>query len=238
MVAQADAVMATLDETQAAIERVSGAPVGTVRLAVFETFAAALLPEVVKRVRDLHPEVTIRTTQLEPEEALDELLKGSCDLALVIDYPHAPSPRPRGIEWRALRQEPFRLVVPADDPLVGPVELASVATRPFISGPIDTSCGTCTINACRDSGFEPDIHHEISQTLAALRAVEAGAGVTLLPDMALVDAPEGVKLLDLARPLERTIELAARPVTMQRPAAQAVADAIDAVMDSPSLRVA
>jgi DNA-binding transcriptional LysR family regulator len=118
------------------------------------------------------------------------------------------------------------------------VELASVATRPFISGPIDTSCGTCTINACRDSGFEPDIHHEISQTLAALRAVEAGAGVTLLPDMALVDAPEGVKLLDLARPLERTIELAARPVTMQRPAAQAVADAIDAVMDSPSLRVA
>ena len=238
LVARADAVLATLDETRAEIEQVSGSPVGSVRVAVFESFAAALLPDVIARVRSAHPDVTVRSVQLDPEDAVEELLRGSCDLALVVDYAHAPSPRPRGIEWRVLRQEPFRLVVPVDDDLTGPVELTSVADRPFVAGSLDTSCGRCTINACRDSGFEPDIHHEIDQNTAALRAVASGAGVTLLPELALVDAPPGVKILDLVRPLHRTIEIAARPVTLQRPAVAAVVDVVDEVMLSPALRVA
>jgi DNA-binding transcriptional LysR family regulator len=238
LVARADVVLASIDETKAAIEQASGAPVGAVRLAVFETFAAALLPSLVGLVHRAHPDVTVRSIQLDPEDAVDELVRGSCDVALVIDYPHAPSPRPRGIEWRVLRREPFRLVVPVDDPLTGPVDLVSVADRPFVAGSVDTSCGRCTINACRDSGFEPDIHHEINQTIATLRAVESGAGVTLLPDLALVDAPAGVKVLDLARPLVRTIELAARPVSLQRPAVAAVVAAIDEIMAAPSVRAA
>jgi DNA-binding transcriptional LysR family regulator len=236
LVDRADSVLASIDETRAEIEQVSGTPVGSVRVAVFESFAAALLPQVIAQVRAAHPDVTVRSVQLDPEDAVEELLRGSCDLALVVDYAHAPSPRPRGIEWRVLRQEPFRLVVPFDDEITGPVELASLADRPFIAGSLDTSCGRCTMNACRDSGFEPDIHHEIDQTTAALRAVASGAGVTLLPDLALVDAPPGVKILDLVRPLHRTIELAARPVTLLRPAAQAVVAAVDEVMAAPSSR--
>ena len=236
LVDRADSVLASIDETRAEIEQASGTPVGSVRLAVFESFAVALLPDVVTRMRNAHPNVTVRSVQLDPDDAVGELLRGSCDLALVVDYAHAPSPRPRGVEWRVLRTEPFRLVVPIDDELTGPVELASVADRPFVSGSLETSCGRCTINACRDSGFEPDIHHEIDQNTAALRAVASGAGVALLPDLALVDAPPGVKFLDLVRPIDRTIELAARPVTLQRPAVQAVVAAIDEVAATQSSR--
>jgi hypothetical protein len=50
-------------------------------------------------------------------------------------------------------------------------------------------------------------------------------------------APEA-RLKDGNRPLGRTIEIAARPVTLQRPAVAAVVDAVDAVMLSPVLQVA
>ena len=230
VVSHADTVLATVDRTQAAVEQLAGRPVGSVRVAVFETFAAALLPEVVARMGSSHPDVVLRSAQLDPEDALEEVLRGGCELALVLDYFHAPSPRPTGIEWRVLRREPFRLVVPADDPLDGPVDLSVVADRAFVAGSIDTSCGRCTVNACRDAGFEPQIRHEINQTTATLRAVAAGAGVSLLPDLALVDAPPEVRILDLARPFDRTIELAARPVSLTRPAVAAVVDVIDEVM--------
>ncbi|MEL7210783.1 MAG: LysR substrate-binding domain-containing protein, partial [Actinomycetota bacterium] len=141
---------------------------------------------------------------------------------------HAPGPQPSGIVRRPVAVDWFRLVVPRDDSLEDdPVDLATLGDRPFIASPTNMSCGRCVIQACREVGFEPAIRHQIDDYNAAMRLVAAGAGVALLPDLALVHGvPPGVRVLDLADPICRVIELAHRTASSGRPGLEAVCDAV------------
>jgi DNA-binding transcriptional LysR family regulator len=83
------------------------------------------------------------------------------------------------------------------------------------------NCGRCVIQACRDTGFEARIRHQVDDYPSSLKLVAAGAGVTLLPSMALTDPHPGVKVLGLAAPVERTVEAAHRTASAGRPALEA-----------------
>lgn len=226
LVHHAQVVLTKMEEAQAAIEEVATVPRGNVRLAIFESFASSLMPEVVHRLWESHPKLVVRSVELDPDKALNTLVMGSTDVALVVDYPHAPSPRPRGVERRLLREERFRLVVPAADELSGLVDLADLADRAFVMGSADTSWGRSVLQACREAGFDPDIHHEIDKTPATLQLVAAGAGIALIPDLALTDTPSTVRILDLAEPVARTIEVAYRQASLRRPAIRVVLETI------------
>ncbi len=188
--------------------------------------ANALMPDVIRLVRETHPAVVLRSREVDVDEALNDLIAGGLDLALVCDYAHAPSPRPHGVERLVVRREPVRLVAPPDEELADVVDLADLAERPFVTGPLDESCGRCLLHGCREAGFEPDVRHVIDSTPAALRLVAGGAGFAVLPDLSLIEPPPGVRFLDLAVPLQRTIELAYRPAAHGRPAVRATIDAI------------
>jgi DNA-binding transcriptional LysR family regulator len=222
----ASGVFDKLEETRAVLEHVAGAPQGPVRVSVFGSFAHALLPDVVRELRGSHPLVELRTTELEPDAAVGALMSGSVDLALLLDYPHAPSPRTNGHRRITVLHEPFRLAAPAGSGLSGVVDLAELADRPWVTGLTDTSCWRCLVAACRDAGFEPDIAHQIDNTSATLELVAAGGGITLLPELGLHGAPPEVEVFDIAQPVHRTIELAHRPATIGRPAVAAVVDAV------------
>ncbi|MGH9151760.1 MAG: LysR substrate-binding domain-containing protein, partial [Acidimicrobiales bacterium] len=114
----------------------------------------------------------------------------------------------------------------ADDP----VTLVDLAGRPFVASPPDLSCGRCIVMACREAGFEPDIAHQIDDYPTALRLVAAGHGVAVVPDLGLVQAPPGIRIVDLDPPLSRTIQLAYRTTSGDRPTVAAVRDALRAVV--------
>jgi DNA-binding transcriptional LysR family regulator len=78
--------------------------------------------------------------------------------------------------------------------------------------------------ACRSAGFEPDIVHQIDDYPTTLKLVAAGQGVALVPDLGLADPPPGVRVLDLAEPIVRTVELACRAASAERPSITAVRD--------------
>jgi DNA-binding transcriptional LysR family regulator len=226
LVVHADEVLAQVEVTEAAIEQVAAGPRGEVRLAVFESVASALVPDVVQLLAHRHPELVVSSRELDPDEVPDALRLGEVDVAFVLDYPHAPGPREDGLEYVVLGRERFHLVVPANDGLPPVVELASLCHRPFVSSPSHMSCGRCVVQACREAGFEPVIRHEVDGYPAALRLVAGGAGVALVPDLGLIDVPAGVEIRELAQSVYRTIELAYRQASARRPAVRAVVDAI------------
>lgn len=232
LVHHADVMLATLEEARAAVEEVGEVVRGDIRMAVFETAGAALMPGVIRALARDHPQLVLRSVDRDPETALAELVAGRLDLALVYDYANSPSARPPGVERLVLLHDRMRLAVPADDDLTGVVDLASLAHRPFVvSGPLDDSCARCLRQACRDAGFEPDMRHQIDAVTVSLQLVAAGAGLALLPDLALAEAPPGVRLLELTKPVHRTVEVAYRSAGARRPAIRAVVDALVAVAD-------
>lgn len=226
LAAHAEEVFAGIEHAQAALEAIGDEPTGTVRISTFESFASALMPEVVTRLAAECPGVTLRSTQLDPDLSLESLLAGAIDIALVLDYPHAPSPRPRGAHRETVLTEPFRLAVPDHHRLTAPVDLTTLTDEMFIAGTAESSCRRCVVGACREAGFEPRVAHEIDNLPATLRLVAAGAGITLLPELALHDRPPGIRLLEITQPVQRSVEVAYREASSKRPTVRAVLDAI------------
>lgn len=223
LVRRADSLLAGVEEAQVALERIGSSVQGVLQLSVYESVASTLLPPLLAEVASLHPALSIRTRQLDPDVAVDELALGDLDLAFAIDYRHAPSPPRTDIERFPILDDRFHLVVPSSDSEARDgVALHELAGRPFIASPPDWSCGRCVIVACRSAGFEPDIVHQIDDYPTTLKLVAAGQGVALVPDLGLADPPPGIRVVELADPIVRTVELATRTASAQRPAIVAV----------------
>ena len=219
-----------LEAAQAAVERVTDEVRGTLTMGTFESVAATALPALLGRLARTHPDLRLRTAELEPDEAITALASGDLDLSFTVDYPHAPTPPTPGIRRDTVVEEPFRLAVADGDPLTGPsVALTRLADRSFICSSPQLSCGRCIVTACRTAGFEPDIAHLNDDYPTALHLVAAGQGVALIPDLGLVRRPDGVRILDTEPRFSRTVQVAYREASADRPAIVAVLAAIHEV---------
>ncbi len=238
----ADHARTVLDQVEAAhtaLEQVAAQVRGEIAVAVFESVASTLLPAMLTLLGARHPELRLRTRQMEPHAVLDVLARGELDIAFTIDYPHAPAPQRDDIVRYTVTDDDFRLVVAADDPLRGPrVPLSSLSGRPMIAEPPGTSCGQCILVACRAAGFEPDLVHQLEDYTTALHLVAAGHGSALVPDLGLEAVPPGLRVLDTDPPVQRTIQLAYRCGSADRPAIRAVRDAAVEVVGVRRLRQA
>jgi DNA-binding transcriptional LysR family regulator len=220
-------LLGRMEAAQVAIERVTSEVRGTLEVTVYESVATTLLPRLLRRLSVRYPDLHLRTRQCDPDLAIDALAAGDIDLAFAIDYRYAPAPLRDDIVRFGIVDDRFHAVVADDDPLVGPtISLLDLAGRPFISSPIDLSCGRCVLSACRGAGFEPDVVHQLDDYPTALHLVAAGQGVALVPDLGLVDPVPGIRVLDLDPPLSRTIQLAYRNVSAERPSIVAVRDTL------------
>jgi molybdate transport repressor ModE-like protein len=227
LVRHAETLLAQLEEAQVALERLGTDVRGTVEISVFESAAATLLAPTLTRIGARFPELRLRTRQMDPDAAFTALGRGDIDLAFVLDYPHAPGPQPADIERLHICTDWFRLVVPSDYSIrAGPVELASLAGHDFVASPPDLSCGRCISQACRDAGFEPDITHQLDDYPTTLRLIAGGAGISLIPDLGLIDIPPGVRVLELDRPMSRSLQLGYRKASAGRPGLQAVCEIV------------
>jgi DNA-binding transcriptional LysR family regulator len=231
LVRHADELLKGIEAAQVAMERIGGEARGVLDLTVYESVAATLLSPMLRLLSTRHPDLHLRTRQMDPDAAIEALAIGDIDLAFTIDYRHAPvAPRDDVVRY-SVAEDRFHLVVARDDPLEGPVvALADLADRQFVASPPALSCGRCVVTACRDAGFEPQIVHQLDDYPTSLHLVAAGQGVSIVPDLGLVHVPPGVRILDLDPPLSRTIQLAFRTASAERPAVVAVCDALHQVV--------
>lgn len=227
LVRHADDLLARFEAAQVAVERVNNEVRGQLDMAVYESVAATLLAPLLARLRSAYPDLSLRTRQADPDQALDALAAGDIDLAFAIDYRHAPAPPRDDIVRFPLLEDRFHLVVAENDALRGPrVALADLANRPFISSPPSLSCGRCVVSACRDAGFDPDIVHQLDDYPTTLLLVAAGEGVALVPDLGLIEKPPGIRVIELEGTFSRTVQLAYRSASAGRPSIVAVRDAL------------
>ncbi|MGI9616140.1 MAG: LysR substrate-binding domain-containing protein [Acidimicrobiales bacterium] len=233
LVHHGDEILARVEETQVAIERLQGEARGELSISVYESVGSTLLAPLLKLIAVRHPALRLRSRFLDPEFAIDSLAMGELDLAFAIDYADAPEEPRTDVIRELVLNDQFFLVVPDDDDLTGPtVSLDKVADRPFVASPPHLSCGRYVVMACRRHGFEPDVVHQLDDYPTTLRLVAAGVGVSLVPSLGLVDVPPGVRAIPLRTPVVRQVQLAYRTASADRPAIGAIRTALaDVVAD-------
>lgn len=107
-------VLRELDAAQVEIAELQGLVRGTVRVGVFHSFSASLLPQILARFATEHPGVRVVARLIPRDQMERELVSGDIDLAVAYSSPDAAH-----IVSEVLFREPMRLVVGARHPLAG-----------------------------------------------------------------------------------------------------------------------
>ncbi|HWH96681.1 MAG TPA: LysR family transcriptional regulator [Baekduia sp.] len=171
---------------------------GAVRLAAFESAWTALVPAAVSRYRARFPDVELHLAEEDPVEAVAAVRAGACDVAVVFE-PNGADPGgagPEGLARTAIGRDPLWAVLPAGHALAGEpaIALRALAAERWVAP--TASCAGVVRGACAAAGFEPDVVFSSADYGAVQGFVAAGAGVALVPFLALTGHERAV-----ARPL-------------------------------------
>ena len=200
----ADAIVARLDAARADMAALAEGAGGTLRVGVFQSVGARLLPALVRRFRTQWPRVGVRVREESDSTELLHLLEhGELDLAFA-ELPLADGP----FEWAELLQDPYVLLVSARS------ELAALDAAPALR-----EVGKLPLVG-RRSTDEPERHlagrvpnlNVVFRTddNGALQALVAeGLGVAIEPQLVVDQKDRAVKALPFGTRIPpRTIVLA------------------------------
>jgi DNA-binding transcriptional LysR family regulator len=239
LVAHTDALLARLDVAESDLAALRDQVSGRVALAAFPSAGATIVPAAWAALAQAAPHVQIELTEMEPDESLHAVLRGETDVAVAHEYDLLPRPLDPLFERRELARDPVLLAVPASSPLActpdRPVPLAGLAGQPFLAPRPGTSCAEMIQRACARAGFVPRVVARATDFAVLLSLVAAGAGLTLVPELAVHHLPAGVRLLVPAEPVTRQIFTVSRRGGDRKPAVRVVLDALaEAAQDRPA----
>jgi DNA-binding transcriptional LysR family regulator len=239
LVAHTDALLARLDAAESDLAALRDQVSGRVALAAFPSAGATVVPAAWAALAQSAPHVQLDLTEMEPDESLPAVLRGETDVAVAHEYDLLPRPLDPLFERRELARDPVLLAVPASSPLActpgRPVPLAGLAGQPFLAPRPGTSCAEMIQRACARAGFVPRVVARATDFAVLLSLVAAGAGLTLVPELAAHHLPAGVRLLAPAEPVTRQIFTVSRRGGDRKPAVRVVLDALaDAAQERPA----
>ncbi|WP_445149254.1 LysR family transcriptional regulator [Baekduia sp. Peel2402] len=169
---------------------------GHVRVAAFESAWTALVPAAVSRYRADHPGVELHLAEEDPQAAVAAVRSGACDVAVVFEPHGVGDAELAGLDRTVIAHDPLWAVLHADHPLADSeqVDLTQLAADPWVAP--TAFCAGVVRGACARAGFEPDVVFSSADYGAVQGFVAAGAGVALVPFLALTHRERAV-----ARPL-------------------------------------
>ncbi len=235
LVAHTDALLTQLDAAESDLAALRDQVAGRVTLAAFPSAGATIVAGAWAALAKSAPHVQLDLTEMEPDESLPAVLRGATEVAVAHEYDLLPRPLHPLFERRELARDPVLLAVPASSPLAGPVDLNSLAGQPFLAPRRNTSCAEMIQRACARAGFVPRVVARATDFAVLLSLVAAGAGLTLVPELAARNLPKGVRLLPPADSVTRQIFTVSRRGGDRKPAVRVVLDALaEAARDLPA----
>ncbi|MFI7311660.1 LysR substrate-binding domain-containing protein [Streptomyces hygroscopicus] len=227
-------ILDRMAEAEAELQALNDEPIGTVRLGAFQSAIHTLAVPAATRLATTHPRLRLELIESEPHESGPALRSGEADVIVTTtDY--------TGLSWGAdlevipLGIDPIVLVLPRGHPLAcrTAVNLAACAEETWAGDRPRSYMAELTVRLCRESGFEPRVACRFSNYLLALRHVESGRSIALLPALA-VTPDHDVVTRQLSPPVHRNITIVVRRGTTRRAGVHAV---VAALRDHPEIPV-
>jgi len=188
------------ERTVAAIDSLARADSGLVRLAAPPSIAATFLPPILARFLAEKPDIRLSLRDLASVDVMDALASGEIDIGIAATAPL------RGFVPRRIGGDPFGVVCRADSPLA---KAERALTFSDLAGETFLVNGLCAL--IDDEGFRAIVDAarlSVPNTASLLGMVRAGVGVTALPRLAYLAAPEGLAFVPFGpRRFEREVSL-------------------------------
>ena len=227
LAARAAEVIDVLAAARADLDRIAGGLSGPVAIASVASAAATIVSDAVGQLGATQPGIELSVVAVEPDRALELVLAGDADVAVVDEYDYVPLALPEFVVPRALCSEPLVAVVPSDWTGRRRPTLADLAGADWVMPPVEAACGLAVRTACRAEGFEPRVRWETDDMLLLVRAIAAGHGIAVLPRRSVAADAADVAILPVRAPrLQRHLSAVARGATLARPVVAHVVEAL------------
>jgi DNA-binding transcriptional LysR family regulator len=189
----AEAILSETALAEQELEAIAGLRGGRVRMASFPTAGAALVPPAVSLFTARYPEVMLSVFEAEPEEAVSMLRAGELEVALVAERKRSEAfgDLYQGIDLHHLLDEPMCVLLPQDHRLARRrrLRVQDLADEVWIElgrsppGPR----GRVYLAPGRESGPEQRVDFRSDDFNVVQGMVAAGAGVAVVPELALAN---------------------------------------------------
>ncbi|MCZ4354448.1 LysR family transcriptional regulator [Roseovarius aestuarii] len=205
--------------TIAAIEGLARAESGNIRISCTPSVAQTIMPPILRQFMQACPGVHIDLSDTDSATVQRDLIEDRADIGLAS---LAPMP---GFDRRLLFADPYGVVCPVNHPLAQnwhELTWADLEGLGFIAN------GLC--QQIPDEGFRPILasaHLMVRNTASILSMVRAGAGVTILPQLAILPEFLDLEFLPLATTrTRREVWMVTLPHAELSPAVKGLADCI------------
>lgn len=171
---------------------------GIVRIGFPSSLAHYTLPTVISAFRAKYPDVRFQLKQGSYHGLIDSVIKGEIDMALV-----GPLPKLEKIQGDILFTEKVVALLPSNHPLASKRELSlsQLKNESFILFPKGFVLRDIIVNACRQIGFQPKVSFEGEDIDAIKGLVSAGLGLTLIPEITIMDnLPQSTVVIPVVEP--------------------------------------
>ncbi|CAN5208295.1 LysR substrate-binding domain-containing protein [soil metagenome] len=174
-------ILDAVDDAGDLARRISDGTAGQLTIGCVGSATYSILPQLVRAVGRLLPDVDVRVRgeMLVPAQ-LAALRSGGIDLALL-----RPPVLDEGFTTRVVRRDPLLVAMPATHPLAGRTSVVVTDLRDTDlvahAGGGRSVMGALLIGLCADAGFTPRISHEVEETSTLVTLVAAGLGVAVVP---------------------------------------------------------
>jgi len=180
---------------------------GALPIAASLSICTYLLPEVLKKYQDSHPNVIVSVRSGNSAQVLKMVLDGEVDLGLARSLNHPE------VETIQLRDDPLILVGHPGHPALArrKLRLEELESMPIISYDRGSSDWTLMNGLFRRKGLLPNIVLEVETIEACKRMVLRKLGLAFLPQIAVVEELRRGKLCPLeitdSEPLRRSLDV-------------------------------
>ncbi|MFV2142894.1 LysR family transcriptional regulator [Isoptericola sp. G70] len=191
---RAGEIIARVEGAQRELDALAGLRAGRARLAAFPSALATIVPEAVTRLRRDHPGIGVSLVEAEPPEAVAALQAGEVDVALVFEHSDVRHTRSvddlSRFQTTRVLDDTVHLVTAhgGRGPAGGSGRTGSALLRAHEDDAWIAGCERCRadlVARCAAAGFAPRLAFETDDYVAVQALVAAGAGVSLLPGLAL-----------------------------------------------------
>lgn len=177
--------MSVIDNAKREVEEFLDPEKGTIRIGFPSSMANYTLPTVVSAFRNEYPEVKFKLIQGTYHYLIDAVVNGEIDLAVLGPVPKEA----KKVQGKVLFEEKLVALLPVNHPLAEfrSINLSQLRDDQFILFPNGFILKDIVVKACKRLGFEPNVSFEGNDIDAIKGLVSAGLGVTLIPEVTLID---------------------------------------------------
>lgn len=202
---QMEQAMNVIDDAKQVVEEFTDPARGTIHVGFPSSLSTYILPTAISAFHKEYPDAKFQLNQGAYHDLKEAVIKGDINMALL-----GPMPTDREkLQGSILFTENIIAILPANHPLahVRSLKLNQLQNEPFILFPEGYILREIIEDGCQQLGFQPRVAFEGQDIDAIKGLVSAGLGISLVPEITLVDnLPRGAVRVPVTDPsINRTV---------------------------------